>query len=209
MAESIESFVTKLKTEGIEQGKQEAEQIRAEAHKEAERLLTEARAQAVKIIADANSEAKGIISRGHTELELASRDAVLKLEEALQHALKSVLLGPIEKDLNDEDFLKSMMKSIWDKFLSLNTLSYAPVKINVTPEIHEKLADWAINELRSCYEEGSGDFGLKDSLSQAGFEFTVFHGATIEVTRDSVMDMLMGLVGPRLRDIISSSMEEK
>lgn len=208
MAESIESFVTKLKTEGIEQGKQEAEQIRAEARKEAEHLVTEARAQAEKIIADANSEAKGIISRGHTELELASRDAVLKLEEALQQALKSVLLGPIEKDLNDESFLKDMIKSIWDKFLSLNTLSYAPVKINVPPDIHKKLADWAVNELRSCYEEASGDFGLKDNLRQAGFEFTVMHGATIEVTRDSVMEMLMGLVGPRLRDIILNATED-
>ncbi|MFC1923751.1 hypothetical protein ACFLXA_00035 [Chloroflexota bacterium] len=206
MAETIESFVTKLRTEGIQQGKEEAQQIKDEARKEADILLAEAKAQADKIIADANSEYQGILSRCRTDLELASRDAVLKLRESLEQALQSILLGPVEKNLNDDAFIKELIKSIMDRFLNAEIDSYAPVKINVSPEMNKKLADWAINELR-CY--GSiGGFDLHDNLRQAGFEFTI-HGATVEVTRDSVLETLMNLVGPHLRDVLSISMGEK
>jgi V/A-type H+-transporting ATPase subunit E len=208
MAETIETFITKLRTEGIQQGKQEAQQIKEEARKEADILLAEAKAQADKIIADANSEAKGILSRGSTELELASRDAVLKLRESLEQALQSVLLGPVEKNLNDDTFLKELIKSIMDRFLSAAMDSYTPVKINVSAEIHKKLVDWAINELRSRYQDHTGGFDLNNNLRQAGFEFTV-HGATVEVTRDSVLETLMNLVGPHLREVLSSSMGDK
>lgn len=206
MAETIESFVTKLRTEGIDQGKQEAEQIKEEARKEANSLLAEAKVQAEKIIADANSEANGIMARSRTELELASRDAVLKLRESLEQALQSILLGPIEKDLNDDTFLKELIKSILDRFLCADIDSYAPVKINVSPEMNKRLADWAINELRGYGSIGGVD--LHDNLRQAGFEFNI-HGATVEVTRDSVLETLMSLVGPSLRDILSNAMEEK
>jgi len=207
MAETIETFVTKLRTEGIQQGKQEAQQIKEEARKDADTLLAEAKAQADKIIADANSEAKGIVSRGRTELELASRDAILKLREALEQALQSVLLGPVEKNLSDDMFLKELIKSIMDRFLSAAIDTYTPVKINVSAEMHKKLADWAMNELRICCQD-TGGFDLHDNLRQAGFEFTI-HGATVEVTRDSVLETLMNLVGPHLRDVLSSSTEEK
>jgi len=207
MAETIESFVTKLRTEGIQQGKQEAQQIKEEARKEADSLLAEAKAQADKIIADANSEAKGIISRSRTELELASRDAILKLQESLEKALQAVLLGPVEGNLNDDAFLKELIQSIMDRFLSAAIDSYAPVKINITPEMNKKLANWAINELRNSSQK-IGGLDLHDNLRQAGFEFNM-HGATIEVTRDSVLETLMNLVGPHLRDVLSSSMGEK
>jgi len=51
MTETIESFVTKLRTEGVQQGKQEAERIRMEAQKDAESVLAGARSQAEKIVA--------------------------------------------------------------------------------------------------------------------------------------------------------------
>jgi len=207
MAETIESFVTKLRTEGVQQGKQEAQQIKEEARKEADTLVAEAKAQADKIIADANSEAKGILTRGRTELELASRDAVLKLRESLEQALQSILLGPVDKTLNDDTFLKELIQSIMDRFLSAAIDSYTPVKINVSAEMNKKLADWAINELRVCCQD-IGGFDLHDNLRQAGFEFTI-HGATVEVTRDSVLEMLMNLVGPHLRNVLSSSVEDK
>ena len=208
MAENIESFVTKLRTEGIQQGKQEAAQIIDEAQKKADALISEARTQADKIIADANTEAKGVMSRSRTELELASRDAVLKLRESLEQALQSVLLGPVDKTLDDEAFLKELIKSIMDRYISAAIDSYTPMKVTVSEEMNKKLADWAINELRNCCSDQIGGFDMHDTLRQSGFEFNI-HGATVEVTRDSVLETLMSLVGPNLRDILASTIEEK
>jgi len=148
------------------------------------------------------------MSRSHTELELASRDAVLKLREALQKALQAVLTDPVEQQLNDENFLKELIKSIMDRFMDADIDSYAPVKINVSAEMNKKLCDWAINELRIHTQDDAGGFDLKGHLRQAGFEFTL-HGATIEITRDSVVETLMQLVGPGLREVLSKDSEGK
>ena len=79
--------------------------------------------------------------------------------------------------------------------------------INLTPEMHRKLADWAIDRLHKVACEGGGSIDMKDTLSQAGFEFNL-GGGTIEVTHESVLATLMELVGPSLREVFAGAMAD-
>ena len=78
MAESLEAFVKKLQTEGVDAGKQAAEKIKKRAEHEAEKILVNAEKEAEKIIAEAKNSAEKELSRAQTELELAVRDTILK-----------------------------------------------------------------------------------------------------------------------------------
>lgn len=204
MADTIESFITKLKSEGVEQGKQQAELLRDEAKQESDRILNDAKTQAEKILSDANAEAESVLARGRTELELAARDATLKLLESLEKAMAAVLASQVESQLSDSEFLKGMIRSILERFVDADIDSYAPVKINVAPEMREQLCDWALGQLRISMQDDAGGFDFKDNLRQAGFEFSL-HGATIEVSRESVVEVLMQLVGPKLREIVKQA----
>ncbi len=202
MTETIESFVTKLKSEGVEEGKRQAEQLHNDAQQQAGQIVADAKSQAEKIIADANAEADGILIRSRTEMELAARDSILKLRDSLEKALQSVLTGPVESQLADSEFLKELIQSIVSRYLEAEIESYAPMKISVSPEMHQKLADWAITKLRATAIDDTAGIDVQDTLRQTGFEFSL-HGATIEITSDSVVDTLMQLVGPSLREVLS------
>ncbi|MFC2027596.1 HrpE/YscL family type III secretion apparatus protein, partial [Chloroflexota bacterium] len=166
MADTIESFLDKLKSEGVEQGKLEADKLRNEATQEAEKILSDAHSQAEKIITKANEQAASIMTRSNTELELAARDAMLQLRESLEKALEAVLLNEIGEQLGDSEFLKELIQSIVQRYIDADIDSYAPVKINVEPEMRQQLCDWAIGKLRMDTKEDAGGFDFKDDLRQ-------------------------------------------
>ena len=201
MADTIEAFVKKLKLEGVDQGKHEAQRLIADAQQQSEEILADARAKAEKIIADANAEADGTLARSRTELELATRDATLKLRESLEKILEAVLLNQVGYQLDDSQFLKELIQSIVQRYIDADIDSYAPVKINVEPQMRQQLCDWAIGKLRLDTKNDAGGFDFQDNLRQAGFEFSL-HGATIEITQESVVETLMQLVSPSLREVI-------
>lgn len=204
MADTIESFVEKLKSEGVEQGKREAEKLESEARTQADRILADARQQADKIVADARAEANNILHRGQTELELAARDAILKLHQTLERVLRAVLEAPVEGQLEDEEFLKDLIRSITVRYVEADLEGAGPVKLNVGQKMREELARWAQSELARSLKNEARDVRVTGELRQSGFELGI-HGATIEVTRESVLETLMELVGPSLRETLGKA----
>lgn len=204
MTETIESFVAKLKTEGVEAGQKQAEQLKQEAQQEADRVVAQARQDAEKIVADAQAEAEKILARGRTELELAARDATLKLRESLVRALEGVLNAAVREPLNDVEMLKQLLDAIVMRYVDADIKGVGAVKIDLAPELSHQLADWAIAKVHSAIDCKGCSVDLKSTLRQAGFEFNIT-GATVEVTQESVVDTLKGLVSPKLRDLFDKA----
>lgn len=205
MVETIESFVAKLKTEGVEEAQRQATEVLGEAKGQSEDIISKARAQADKIVADAKAEGQNILARGQTELELASRDAALKLCKSLENAMQAILGGPVKKQLDDADFLRDLLRDITMSYVKSDMQEGGCFKINLSPEMHKQLADWAIQMMHEMADKTSETMDMKDTLSQSGFEFNI-GGGTVEITQESVVEILMELVGPRLRDIFKKSL---
>jgi hypothetical protein len=210
MTETIESFVAKLKTEGLEAGQKQAQQLRDDAKQQAQQTISQANEQAEKIIADAKVKADNILARSRTELELAARDAALKLRESLERALKASLAAPVSEPLSDVEFLRPILQDIVIRYVEANISGCNELRINLTPQVHEKLADWAIQQLHNSVKDKDLKrlINLHGILKQAGFECN-FTGATIEITQESVVETLMGLVGGNLRDIFDKALSRK
>lgn len=204
MADTIESFVKTLQTEGVEAGQSAAEKIRNEAEQKAQEILKQARNQAESIVADAKAEADSQAARHQKELNMAVRDAVLRLHEALNRSLEGVLTCPVEAHLSNSDFLKPMLHDIVMQYARADSESQGEININLSPDMYRQLADWAIGELRQAAQAHTTSLNLKDTLTEAGFEYQV-SGATVDVTVDSVVETLVDLVGPQLRKILQES----
>ena len=74
--------------------------------------------------------------------------------------------------------------------------------------MQRKLADWAIAMLHKPGEDRKLSFELHGALSTAGFEYKL-SGGTVEVTPESVVQVLSQIVTPQLQELIASSQESQ
>ena len=203
MPESIESFVKKLQSEGVEAGKVAAEKIRKDARREAEKILADAKAGAEQIVAKAESDAKRQLSRAQDELELAVRDAILKLGEALVDVLSVMLAGRVEKKLSEPDYIGEIMREVIIAYAKADAMQAPRIEINITKKMRDTLKDCALQDFFQNLQGDPDKLDLKFAFSKAGFEYKI-HGATVEVSPDSVAELLSEMVNPDLQEIIAN-----
>ncbi len=209
MAETIESFVAKLQTEGIEAGQAAADKLREEAAQQAEQIIAEAQQQAEKCLADAQKQAESLLARSKTELELAARDVMLRLKSSLNKALEAIIAGEIKETLPQSDFISNTLHDLVLAYAAADIEHSGRMKINVSPKLQEQLADWAMDMMhKHANEEVGMAIDLKGTLKASGFEYTVT-GATVEVTLESVTETICELVSPRLRKVIDQAVSNQ
>jgi vacuolar-type H+-ATPase subunit H len=207
MAETIEAFVAKLRQEGVEAGREAAEKHLAKARQEADAILADARAQARKILSDAQAQAEASQAKARTDLELAARDITLRLRDSLSRAVRQVLAAGAREQLADPEFLGGLLREIVLEYVEADIAKKSSFRITVTPEMRERLAQWALARLRQP-ELAGVSIDLKGTLAQDGFEYRA-EGAGIEVTVDSVVEALSELVNPALREMLSHAMSQE
>ena len=202
MAETIEAFVDKLQADGVQAGREAAEKIRAEAEQQASRLIQEAQEKAKTIIAEAEAESEKTRDRAETELRLAARDALVYLRETLTRALQGVLAGAAQEKLSEADFLGTLLRDIVMQYVRADAEGTTSVTINVSEEMRHQLTHWAIQALHKDLEDSKTSVDLHGTLAGAGFEYRV-SGGTVEVTVDSVVEILSQMVSPELRTLMA------
>ncbi len=199
MAETIESFVAKLQSQGVDAGRQEAAQIVAAAQAQARQILAKAEADAAAKLAAAAAEAQTILARGQAELSMAARDAVLRLRDALEAAMSAVLTRGVAKTLGDDSFLAGVIRELITQYIQAD-LGRASLEVQTSPAVAKQLADWAMAQAASAGKA----VDLKGTLAQAGFQYTL-GGATVEFTAESIVAALRSLVGPQLQAVLDSA----
>ena len=210
MGQTIQAFVDKIRTEGVQAGHKEADDLLTQARKQAEEIIAQADREKDKVLADAKTEAANILTRGKTELGLAARDAVGKLRDALGRAVQAVLAGGTRANLEDEAVVGKVLHEIITQYghaeLGENRKTFV---INVPEQMRQKLVDWALAHIGTgnLHESEHLTIDLQGTLAQAGFEYSA-SDATVEVTVDSVVEVLSELVGPTVREILDAAMAE-
>ena len=202
MVESIESFVAKLQTEGVQAGEQAAQKIRTEAERQAADILAKAKREAESIVAAAERKAQQNLVQAKAEIELAARDVVLQMREKLGRILTAIITQTVRGQLSDAEFLKGVLHDLVMAYAQQDCQTGTDLRIKVTPEMKAKLAGWALGEMGHGLAGASHvSVDLKATLGEAGFEYST-DGATIEFTTDSVTALLSDMVGPELRAVL-------
>ena len=208
MPESIESFVKKLQSEGVDAGKKAAEKIKKEAQQEAEKILAEAQAEAEKILVKAKNDAEKQLSRGQTELEFAVRDAILKLRESIGRILSGMLAQNIEKKLSDPDYLGEILREVIATYAEADAKQLSLMEIHISKKMRERLNDNVLKDLFRNLEEKQDKAVLKATLAKSGFEYRI-KGATIEVSPESLSELIYEMVSPALQEALDKFLDEK
>jgi V/A-type H+-transporting ATPase subunit E len=202
MTDSIESFVEKLQSEGVEAGQEAAEKIKKEARREAEKILADAKADAEKIVVKAKRDAERQLSRTQNELELAVRDAILKLGESLGRVLSVMLARRIEQKFCEPDYIGEIMREIIIAYAKADAGQAPRIEINIPKNMRDKFNDSALEDLCQNLHGDQDMLDIQSSFPNAGFEYKI-QGATVEVSPDSVSELLSEMVNPDFQEIIA------
>ena len=203
MAETIESFVEKLQKEGIETGKAEAEKIIADARSQAEKIIAEARTQADAIINDARAQAQRDLKRGKDELELACRDTILHLRETINKIIKAILEQAVDEKLHDDKFLEDLIREVVIQYAKQDAEGTRSIEIKLNDETLQAILSRTTGQMTRA-NQTKGGMDLKSGLKSAGFEYESGEGK-VEVTADSITEVLMEMISPRLREVIAKA----
>jgi len=208
MVQTIESFVTKLQQEAVEVAQQRSGQIIDEAQRQADKIIEQAKKQAGQIADQARRQAQANLDRAQTEMQLAGRDASLKLRESLNLSLRALLKLHVENQLQDARFLHQLLHELIMLYAEQDSRGHVSVEIRVSEQMRSKLVQWALAELGREIADSSRDtIDIKGTLAQAGFEYRT-NGATIEVTTESVVGTLFEMVSPALRTVLKDASEK-
>ncbi len=200
MAESIETFVAKLKAEGVDAGRAEAEALKSQAEAEAAGIIKKAKDEADAIVAKAKSEGEQIAVQAREDLRIAARDAVLELRQSLSQILTGVLQGEVKSALGDADFVKNALQELVREHAKSELTGDLKARIAVDQKLAKPLAEWAMRALNN----GGKSVDVQGSLKSAGFEYRTADGI-LEVTEESVTDLLKEIVAPAIRDILDAA----
>jgi len=207
MVQTIEEFVKTLQEEGVEAGRRQAEKLLAEAKQQAERIIEQAKQQAAQIVDEAHREAQRVRVRSETELRLAARDTITRLQDALKSALRAVLFPAVRRTLMDEKFLADLIRDVVLRYAENDAIDRGAAVARVSKEIDEKQRQQMASQMLESLAQGGGglaSINLEAVLAEAGFELVLRDG-TVEVTTEAVVDSLTEMVGPEVRKLISEA----
>ena len=207
MAQTIDAFISRLRAEGVEAAKKEAEEIRRRAEQEAEEILRAAKAEAEKIRQEAEQQRAKTVARTRTDLELAARDVVGYLRVTLNRALTAVLERMVAATLSDPDFLRNLILQVVKEYAAAEMRGQARLTIRIPEGMAAQLREWLLAQCHTLDAESGQPTFLPEIaavLTEAGFEYKLGSG-TVEVTTESVVKLLSEIITPELQSLVDQA----
>ena len=110
-------IIEKIKSEGVNQGKLEADELLSQAKQEAQRIIDSAQSQADTIVQDAKQESQSILERGISALQQAERDLILVVKQKLSTMIGNFIKQRVSQTLSSEATLELIKTALskWNK----------------------------------------------------------------------------------------------
>ncbi len=154
MQNKLQELTEKLYNEGLSKGKQEAEQMKANAKNEAAQIIAQAKEQAQEILAKAQAEAAELKSKSENDVKMAAQQTFTAVKKQIEDAIiaKSVA-APVKTATSDVEFLKGIIKDIVAAFNPGNSDSVA-LELILPAEKQKELDTYAKETLAKICSAG-------------------------------------------------------
>lgn len=129
MQNKLQELTDKLYNEGLSKGKQQAEQLLAEAEAKAGKIVQDAQAQADQILSKARKDADDLKTKVVADVKMASTQSISALKQQIEKTLMAKVVGSAVKDaLQDANFVKPLIETVIKSF---NAADIAPAGLDV------------------------------------------------------------------------------
>ena len=216
VSQGVDELISRLRNEGVDAGKTQAQHILERANKEAKVIVHQAKVQAKQTKREAKKEADGLLNGGQEALKTAMRDAVLAMKTALTDSFKADVRRLVVKELEQPDVLKALILEIAGTVatearvagdndvevmlpkhaVGLEELQNSPEKLENSP-----LTDLVYGLTRDMLIDGVR-FGVSDEISQGIQVKLVDRDLVLDFTDQAIGTILLQHLQPRFRAIL-------
>ncbi len=105
----VHDLVTRLRDEGVQAGRSEADRLVAEAKQQAAQIVEAARAEAATLRETTRVDVEKEREAALQALKLAARDSVLELREGVSRHFEQHIKRLVSQTTTDEDFLRALV----------------------------------------------------------------------------------------------------
>jgi len=212
----VEALIDRLRDEGVGKGRAQAEAIVEEARQKAAAIRQQARKEAEEIVSSARKEAEALKAAGTDALELAARDAHLKLRETVTRRFGAEVRRLVGTVMKPEPFMETLVLQVAGRAIEqagLDREETMTIKLPETvigidelrknpEELKEgTLAHFVLSVMASLLREGityqpAGDIaaGLKVYLKDGDVE--------VDLTDEAIAAVLLEHLQPRFRALL-------
>lgn len=201
MQNKLQELTDKLYNEGLSKGKQEAEQMRANAKTEAAAIISEAKEKAKEIMNAAQQEAAELKSKTENDIKMASAQTFSAIKQQIEKVIitKAISL-PVSQQINDKDFIQSVITTIVTAF---NPASAEPVALNIIlPENQKEEMDNFIGNKISQICKGGMNVKFSKNITN-GFQIgPQGEGYMISFTDQDFENIISEYLRPKTRSLL-------
>lgn len=117
MQNKLQELTDKLYNEGLSKGKQEAEQMKANAKNEAAQIIAKAKEEAEEILKKAQNDAAELKSKTENDIKMASVQAFSAVKQQIENVIVTKALAqPVKAAVSETEFIKTIITAIVSAF---------------------------------------------------------------------------------------------
>jgi len=200
-AVGVENLIDRLKTDGVSKGKTEAESIVADAKRQAMSILDAARREADGIVTAAQRESERVRQTATQALQLAGRDALLKLRESFQLQFENRLRKLVGVELQNADTLSQMILAVAGKTRPDEADAVIEVLVPIDPSQPDALTDYVAGLTSEMLRPGV-TFGVGEDVTAGVRIKLVDKNVEIDLSDEALASFLGRFLVPRFRQIM-------
>lgn len=208
----VQELIEKLRSQGVNSGRDEADKIIADAQAKAAQMIADAEHRASAIVGKAREEADFITKAGKEALQLAERNAILELKDFLLEKFSEQIRAVVSHSMEGDQLLEQMILEVAGEN---NLRGESRVEVVLPRKVI------GVDELRDNPEllkaGGLLEFAMKraSDMLQDGVTFTVGEGSQsgiafrlkdkdieVELTDEAVSAVLLKHLQPRFRALL-------
>ncbi|HKK23375.1 MAG TPA: hypothetical protein VJ947_06775 [Pseudohaliea sp.] len=213
-ASGVQALIDRLREQGVEPGRQEAQRLVDEARARAQQIVDDARAEADRLREEAQEDIRRERQTAHDALRMAARDMVLSVKADMAGQFAAEVRRLVRLDLEDRDFLKRLILELVGRATE-RVGDEAPVEVLLPTRVI------GVDELRTDPEEASHGtlsryvLGLSQDMLRQGVELKpdpagkagirlrlTEEDVVIDLTEETVAALLLRHLLPRFRALL-------
>lgn len=208
----VEELIGRLRQQGVEEGKAEADSLMERTRLKAEQHLEDARREADTLLRTAREEAEQTKRAGEEAVQLAIRDAMLRLKSEMVDQFTDRVRRLVTRELNDGDFLKQLILEVGGRsapasgqsariLLPADAIGLQQLRSHPEEVKEGNLSHFVASITKEMLRDGL-EIGTRDDTA-AGIRIQlVEESVEIELTDEAIAELLLRHLVPRFRAIM-------
>ncbi len=214
IASGVETLIQRLREEGVNEGKNEAEKLLSDAETRAKWVVSQAREEAARILKSARDDAQRQKTATEEAMQVAARDALLSVKTDLTHQFAYKVRRLVAENVSKEDLLQKMILEVVgcmrdeidenepaEVILPRDVIGVEDLRRRPEELREGSLSQFVLAEAGDMVREGVR-FGVSED-DEGGLRISLKGGdLTLDLTDKAVADLILQHLQPRFRALL-------